>query len=183
MKILFRTLLAIYAFCLALISAIVGLVSIRPNTFKDISTYIFGVLESTPGRLIILIIALFFFTLSITFLLSGVKSNKDKKAVSKHTNVGEIRISLNSIENIALNTVKKFQGIRDTKAKVYKLEDAVAVIVNAVVMPDVNIPAMSQDVQTRVKRSVEESAGIEVKEVKVLIDGIYTGNVYKARVE
>jgi uncharacterized alkaline shock family protein YloU len=126
---------------------------------------------------------LVFFALSITFLLSGVRSNKDKKAISKNTNFGEIRISLNSIENIALNTVKKFQSIRETKAKVYKIDETIAIVVNAVIMPDVNIPSMSQDVQARVKRSVEESTGIEVKEVKVVIDGIHTGNVYKARVE
>jgi uncharacterized alkaline shock family protein YloU len=184
MNILFRIVLAVYAFCLALISAIVGFVSIKPDVFRDISTYIkYDMLGSTLARMITFLIALVFFALSITFLLSGVRSNKDKKAISKNTNFGEIRISLNSIENIALNTVKKFQSIREIKSKVYKIDETIAIVVNAVIMPDVNIPSMSQDVQARVKRSVEESTGIEVKEVKVVIDGIHTGNVYKARVE
>ena len=51
------------------------------------------------------------------FLLSGVKSEKDKKSVSKYNNVGEIRISLSAIESIALNASKNCrysgqQGLR-----------------------------------------------------------------------
>ena len=186
MNIFFRVLLAFYAFCLAVISAITMLITVKTDIFEIIYQYLDDYVFSndSPGpRVAVFLIALLFFVLSLMFLLSGVKSNKDKKAVSKHTNIGEVRISLNSIENIALNASKKVNGVRDTKAYVKKIEDSVGVIIRIVVMPDMNIPAISADVQERVKKSVEESSGINVKEVKIVVDSIYSGAVNKTRVE
>lgn len=186
MNIFFRIVLAIYAFCLAVISAVTMLITIRTDIFEVIYEYLDESVFSYSGpgpRIATFIIALLFFILSLMFLLSGVKSNKDKKAVSKHTNIGEVRISLNSIENIALNASRKVNGVRDTRAFVKKIEEDVAVSIKLVVMPDINIPAVSEDVQERVKRSVEESSGINVKEVKVIIESIFSGAVNKARVE
>ncbi len=186
MNILFRVLLAIYAFCLALVSAITICITIRPELFNSIADYlsenVFA--QGTIGmRIAVFTIGLIFFALSLVFLLSGVKSNKDKKAVSKHTNIGEIRISLNSIENIAINASKKAGGVRETKTSVKKAEDGVDIEVRIVVMPDLSIPAISEDVQGRVKKAVEEASGIVVKQVKVIVDSIYSGVTYKARVE
>ncbi len=186
MNIFFRVLLAFYAFCLAVISAILMLITLKTDFFETIYRYLDeGIFSNgSPGpRIAMFIIALLFFVLSLMFLFSGMKSNKDKKAVSKHTNIGEVRISLNSIENIALNASKKVNGVRDTRAFVWKHEDSVAVNIKMVVMPDMNIPAISADVQERVKKSVEESSGIAVNEVKVIVEGIYSGTVVKTRVE
>jgi uncharacterized alkaline shock family protein YloU len=184
MNIFFRVLLAIYAFCLAIVSAIAMLVTIKPVIFESIYSYLsHNVLSSRNASIGMFVIAFIFFVLSFTFLLSGFKSNKDKKAVSKYTNIGEIRISLNSIENIALNVSKKFNGVRDTKANVLKKDENVLITIRVVVMPDINIPALAEDMQSIVKKSVEESSGIAVEEVRVLVDGIFSGTGYKPRVE
>ena len=186
MNIFFRVLLAIYAFCLAVFSAIMMYAVIKTDVFNAIYQYmderIFSYNGSGP-RLALFLTALLFFVLSLMFLLSGVKSNKDKKAISKHTNIGEVSISLNSIENIALNASRKAAGVKDTKAFVRKRVDNVSIVARIVVMPDMNIPAISEDVQTRVKKSVEDNAGINVSDVKVIVDCIYSGATYKSRVE
>lgn len=186
MNIIFRVLLAIYAFCLALISTLAMYITLRPKAYSGVSEYleknVFA--EGATGlRIAAFAIALIFFVLSLMFLLSGVRSNKDKKAVSKHTNIGEIKISLNSIENIALNASKKAGGVKESKTLVKKSEDGVEIDVRIVVMPDLSIPAISEDVQARVKKSVEDASGISVKKVKIIVDSIYSGVTYKARVE
>lgn len=186
MNIFFRVLLAIYAFCLAVVSALGMYVAIDPSAFVDIAETITDIISTenaTAFRIIVFIIALIFFALSITFLLSGVKSSKDKKAVSKHTNIGEIKISLNSIENIAINASRRSNGIKETRTLVKKADDGVEIEVRIVVMPDLSIPVISEEVQGRVKKAVEESSGIPVKQVRVFVDSIYTGLSIKARVE
>ncbi len=186
MNILFRVLLAFYAFCLAVISAITMYISVRTDSYQGIFDFLIENIfrKEGPGpRIATFLAGLVFFILSIMFLLSGVRSSKDKKAVSKHTNIGEVRISLNSIENISINASKKAAGVRETKTDVRKLDDGVAVTVRIVVMPDLSIPAISEDVQLRVKKAVEESSGIPVKAVRVIVDSIYSGVTYKARVE
>lgn len=184
MNIFFRILLAIYAFCLAVISAVAMVVIARPEIFNSVYNYIStGVLYNRGASIAAFIIVFIFFVLSLAFLLSGIKSGKDKKAVSKHTSIGEIKISLNSIENITLAAARRLNGVRDTKARVYKVNDSVSITVNIVVMPDISIPALSEDIQARVKKSVEESSGVTVNDVKVFVDSIYSGMSYKPRVE
>jgi uncharacterized alkaline shock family protein YloU len=186
MKILFRVLLAVYAFCLAVFSAFAMYAALVPDAFIDFSGRIMDVLSTdnaTVLRVAVFITALLFFALSIMFLLSGVRSSRDKKAVSKHTDIGEIRISLNSIENIAGNAAKRSNGIRESKTYVRKAEDGVEIELRVVVMPDISIPVISEEVQGRVKKSVEDASGIMVKNVRVIVDSIYSGVTYKPRVE
>lgn len=186
MNIFFRILLAIYAFCLAMFSALAMFISIRVQTFASIFSYLEDNVftdGATGYRIAVFTTALVFFALSLMFLFSGIRSNKDKKAVSKHTNIGEIRISLNSIENIAFTSSKKAGGVKESKTSVKKEEDGVAIEVRIVVMPDVSIPAISEEIQSRVKKAVEDAAGIVVKQVKVVVESIYSGITYKARVE
>ena len=186
MNIFYRILLAVYAFCLALFSAAIMYIAIWAEAFAGAADFLSRDVfaeGATGPRMAVFLTALVFFALSIMFLLSGVKSNKDKKAVSKHTNIGEIRISLNSIENIAISASKKSNGVRESKTLVKKAEDGVEIEVRIVVMPDMSIPTISEEVQARVKKSVEDYSGIEVKQVKVVVDSIYSGITYKARVE
>ncbi len=186
MNIFFRVLLAIYAFFMALFSAFGMYTAIYPQAFVDISGNISETIlanEAGTLRIAVFIISLLFFALSIIFLLSGVRSNKDKKAVSKHTNIGEIKISLNSIENIAINASRKAIGIKETKTFVKKADDGVEIEVRIIVMPDLSIPVISEEVQGRVKNAVEESSGISVKQVRVVVESIYTGITSKPRVE
>lgn len=182
MNIFFRVLLAVYGFFLTIISLIAMVVTLKPVLFHNVTNYLEDQMKasrSTPVAMFI--IEFVFFIISLVFLLSGFKSNKDKKSVSKHTNIGEIKISLNSIESIAHAASRKLNGVRETKAYVQKLGDEVSIVIKVVVLPEINIPLLSEDIQAKVKKAVEESSGVRVADVNVLVDNIYTG--YKARVE
>ncbi|RCX16798.1 putative alkaline shock family protein YloU [Anaerobacterium chartisolvens] len=182
MNILFRVLLTIYGFCLAVASLIVAWVAVRPQVFNSIARYMgYNILRNNGPRVMMFLIAVIFLALSITFLLSGIKSSKDKKCVSRYTNIGEIKISLNSVESMALAASRRLNGVKETKAFVSKSNDGISIAIKAVVLGDINIPALSEDIQVKVKSAVEESTGIKVNDVKVLVENIYTG--YKARVE
>lgn len=184
MNIFFRIILAIYAFCLAIASALSMIVIARPRILDTIYTYLTeNVFENKGASIALFVVAFVFFILSIAFLLSGFKGNKDKKSISKQTNIGEVCISLNTIENIALAATKKLNGVKDTKAQVIKQTDTVSIIINILVLPEINIPTLSEDIQMRVKRLVEETSGISVSDVKVFVDNVYSGAIYKSRVE
>ena len=185
MNILFRVLLTIYGFCLAVLSFIAASIAVNTAIFNRIAIFMFeSVLPSGRARVILFIIAMVFFVLSITFLLSGIRNNKDKKSVSKYTNIGEIKISLDSIESIALAASKKLNGIKETKAYVSKIDGGVSINLRTIIFGDVNIPKLSEDIQVKVKNSVEDATGINVNDVKVIVENIHTGYaVSKSRVE
>ena len=46
-----------------------------------------------------------------------------------------------------------------------------------------SIPVITEDVQQRVKKSVEDTAGVIVKAVRVVVDSIYSGITHRPRVE
>ncbi|MDP4092055.1 MAG: alkaline shock response membrane anchor protein AmaP [Bacillota bacterium] len=183
MNLFFRILLAVYAFCLTIISVIAIIVTLNPKMFDDVSDYIYNnLILGRSSSILLFVVEVIFLGISIIFLFSGFKSNKDKKSVKKHTNIGEIRISLNSIENIALAASRRLSGIRESKAYVTKHEDNVSIVIKTVVLPDVNIPALSEDMQSKVKKSVEDTSGVPVSNVSVIVENIYTG-YSKSRVE
>jgi uncharacterized alkaline shock family protein YloU len=178
-----RFLLAIYSLILTLVAMILIFVTFSPDTFDNISEYISTtVLVNTGYKAFLFILEVLFLGVSVTFLLSGIRDDKERKSISKFTEIGEIKISLNSIETIALAASKRLSGIKETRAYVYKSLEGVTIVVRAVVMSDVNIPTLSEDIQVRVKKTVEETSGIKVNEVKVIVDNIFAG-YNKSRVE
>ena len=182
MNIIFRTILAIYAFCLTVVSVILMAMTLNHELFNSTTDYIREfVLPNKASNILMFIVELVFFALSIIFLFSGVKSEREKKSISKANNIGEIRISLNTIENIALSASRKLNGIKETKAYVSKLGEDVSLYIKAVVLADIHIPTLSEELQSKVKKAVEETSGINVTDVKVSVENIYTG--YKSRVE
>jgi uncharacterized alkaline shock family protein YloU len=183
MNLLFRVMLTIYGVCLAVVSSIAAAIAINSKIFDNIVEYMDKhILESDHARILLFAFALIFLVISLVFLLSGFKSNKDKKSISKYTNIGEIKISLNAIESIALSASRKLNGIRETKAYVSKMADGVSINIKVVIFGDVNVPILSEDIQVKVKNSVEETTGIKVNDVRVTVENIHTG--YKtSRVE
>ena len=176
LNIFLRVLLAIYAFCLAILSLVTIMISLKRDIFQLLydyaNTYVFSNTSMVP-RLILLGIALLFFIVSLVFLFAGIRSKRDKKSVSKQTTIGEVCISLNSIESISLNATRKIGGIRETRIIVDKRENDVSIKAKLIVLPETNIPVVSEEVQNEVKKAVEENAGIGVKDVKVMIDSVY----------
>ncbi|WP_024831202.1 alkaline shock response membrane anchor protein AmaP [Ruminiclostridium josui] len=183
MNIILRVLLAVYAFFLTIASMFAMLVTIKSDILSEAYTYLYNdVLAHRNPSIIMFIVSSIFFCLSLTFLLSGFKPEGDKKAIIKYNKNGDIRITLNSIENIALATSRKLNGIRDSKAFVTKVGEGVSITVKAIVLPDINIPLLSEDMQQKVKSAVEDCTGVQVDSVRVLVESIFTG--YKsARVE
>jgi uncharacterized alkaline shock family protein YloU len=173
MNMLFRVLLAVYAFCLAVLSAVFMLITFEHSILDSIYNYLSGtVLGNGWSTVLMLVISLVFFVLSITFLLSGFRIGKEKKAVSKNTDIGQIMISLDTIKSIALSASRMLQGITGARAAVSKMENDVAITIRMNVLPDTSIPALSEEMQLAVKKAVEGSSGITVRNVQVIVEDI-----------
>lgn len=138
-------------------------------------------LESFSSKVLLFLISIILLGMNLVFLFSGLTENKEKKAVTKLTNFGQVSISINTLENIALTATKKINGIKETKAYVTRRLDTISVLLKIVVLAELNIPTLAEDTQVRVKKTIEESTGIVVENVKVLVENIYGG--YKSRVE
>lgn len=181
MNVLLRILLVIYAICFIIISILTTVAALNNEIITNfLHNYI---LSDYAPTAILVIISLILLISGIIFLISALKTDKDRKVVSKYTNIGEVKISLNSIENIALNAAGKFSAIKDVRAFVSKVDDNVSITIKALVLPDTNIPIISNEIQETVKTAIEESSGIIVSDVGIFIENIYSGHLPAHRAE
>lgn len=184
MNTLSKILLAIYAVILAAASLCMMVITIWPGVFKKLtSLFTFSVLDNRNTSFILFLVALILFSLSIVFLFTTFGQRRIGKVIVKKSDMGEMVISLDAIENICLYTVKRIPSVRECRALCNRIKDneKVAITIRVIVLSDTNMPSLSDEVQKKVAKAVEDSTGVEVQSIKVLIDNIYS--VMKARVE
>lgn len=178
MNLFFRGLLVIIAILFVVASVFTIIVTLNESLFNGIiQSLVYWLRINNTARLIVLVISFIFLVLGIVLFIAGLGGRKDRKAISKYTNVGEVKISLSSIEEIALTAVGKFSGMKNARAFVAENDDNVTITIKGMVLPDVNIPVLSSEVQQAVKNTVEEVSGLTVSDVKIYIEGIYSNSL------
>jgi len=108
------------------------------------------------------------------FLLSfGLRSPKKVgNAVLKGSEYGEVLISITAVENMVLRVIQQTKGIKDVSRKVSFTPDGLVINIHIRVMPDVSLPGLVNELQTKTKEYLEEITGVTVNEVKVIVDNI-----------
>lgn len=172
MKLFDRVILAIYSFCLSILSIIVILFPFEQLNFLSPNN-IFPYLQNAKGNYWYSIIGLAFLLVSIRFLLSGLAS-KGNNYIVRYTNHGELRISTQTIEGIARSVTDNFEGIKDINTKVIIANEKIVLRIKGLVHPSIDIPETATIIQEKVREHVERCTGIEVGEVKVEINNIST---------
>ena len=187
MKLLFRISIAVYSLFSMAIWFFVMLITIFRQKFLDkalnalAKEFNFKFLTTKGVWFVIFLISLGCLIYNIYIFASGIRGGKERRSISKNTAIGEIRISPATFENIAINVIRRLNGIRDARAHVRIEDGQVRLEIKAVTLTDVNIPALCEEAQTRIKQAIETCTGVIVSEVEIFVDNVYT--VYKGRVE
>ncbi|AFS78391.1 hypothetical protein DUF322 [Gottschalkia acidurici 9a] len=138
-------------------------------SFKSISEYV----NIINGNYLYSILGVILFMLSMISLFSGVKTNSNRSShIVTYMNFGDLRISDEAIKGLTHNIISKIIGIRDSKIIVNFIEGYVIILIKGQVSPDINIPEVAKEIQDKVKETIENNTGIEVKEVNVEVVAI-----------
>jgi uncharacterized alkaline shock family protein YloU len=97
--------------------------------------------------------------------------------------LGQIHITVEALENMVLKTGYQIAGIKELKPRIILADNGTTVVLKAIVFSDLNIPEITDKLQLKVKDYLAEVAGIEVREVKVLVTNITGEGKARARVE
>lgn len=180
MKLYFRILVTLYALA-AMAIGIFLIAMVFNNYLLDYAnSFMKRVFESSGETAIFFFVTLLFVFVNLGFLLSGFLTKRNRE-ISNITDAGEIIISLNTIETIAINVSRKFSGVREVKTNAKLNGEFVNISIKMIVLSDINIPVLSAEIQSKVKKTIEETVGIKVGRVKILVDNVQTA--YKGRVE
>lgn len=112
--------------------------------------------------------------LVIISLLKG-ESKPANIVVSSSVN-GQVSITVPAIKTIISKAVKKVDGVKETRSSVSNGPDGVVIYLHMMINPEVSVPEMSKNVQAAVKEHLESIGGLQVSEVRVLVDDFGNAN-------
>ena len=181
MRLLDRILLTLYTLAIIIVSLFLIIVAAGSIPLTHIKNYINSIEYGWEFAGILLVVSLIFLLISIKLLFSRNKPKAVTGTLLKNTEMGMIKISVNTLDALVQKSVRGFQEIKDVKSYVIPEDDGIRVRLNIQLMPDVNIPGISTAVQNKVKEYVESTAGILVKEVYIFIDNLAA--MQRSRVE
>ncbi|AGL02018.1 alkaline shock response membrane anchor protein AmaP [Desulfoscipio gibsoniae] len=136
---------------------------------------------NTPGyREILWVLLVVYIIMGLRLLWRGLKPERKRQAVVHEGGLGQVRVSLTAIESLAEKVTAAVPGIKEVKAKVESSPRGIALHLKLITVPDINIPAVSEDIQCEVKDSIKNVVGIAVSEVRVAVESFKAS---KPRVE
>lgn len=130
-------------------------------------------------------IAIVLLLVSIRFFIVSVsRGGSHAPSINQRTEHGDIRISVETVENLALKAASRTRGVKDLKARVRVSETGLEIQIRAFVDGDGSIPTLSEEMQRTVSQHIEETTGIPVAEVSVFIANVTQApTTFKSRVE
>jgi len=181
MGILGRIVLLLYTLSLAVISALVlGMSALGWLTPLD---WVRTSLTADPnGRWTVGIASLVFLVVSIVFIIYTFTPRYPIRALVHETDLGEVHVTLEAIENLVKKVTRQIRGIRSVKARVATTGGGLEIWLRTVMSPDVSVPAVSEEIRTTLKGYVKNVVGAEVAEVHVYVTDI-SSESRKGRVE
>ncbi|SEB69216.1 alkaline shock response membrane anchor protein AmaP [Paenibacillus sp. GP183] len=128
--------------------------------------------------LIILLISLRFLYISIR------RGRTQAPSIDQRSEFGDIRISIETVENLALKAAGRTRGVKDLRARVKINSTGLEITLRTIVDGDHSIPELTEEMQNGVKRYIEDITGIPVASVTVFVANIVQSSpTFKSRVE
>ncbi len=109
------------------------------------------------------------------------RQEETSSTIINQTELGEVDITLEALENLVQGLVMQQEGIEEINSELQTNESGIIIYLKGKVKPNTVIPDLTDDLQKIVKSYIEDTTGVKVSEVKVLIENIYEEQ--KTRVE
>lgn len=168
MGILDRFILAIYTLALIAVSLGVILFSLRLIPLEWVLTG----LDYISGRWEASLVGALFLLLSIRLLLAGTRGRREPNVITQHTDMGTVQITLTAVESLVEKGVQGIRGIRGTNVNVRHSQAGLKIKLKVAVIPDINVPATTEEIQTKINETLKNTIGIEPTDIQVVVNSI-----------
>jgi uncharacterized alkaline shock family protein YloU len=165
MSLVDRVLLTLYTMVVAVLSlSVIAAYAGYPPSWDTTS------LAAVLTRWEVVPVAVVFLLFSIRVLLSGMRKERTGTTITHHSELGDVRITLTAIQNLAQRAAKGVRGVKEAKVSVQLVNDALVVNARVATSLDNTAPGISAALQEAIRENVQASTGVSVKEVKVLVE-------------
>jgi uncharacterized alkaline shock family protein YloU len=141
-------------------------------------------LDVITNRQLFWVLATAVVTLMLALMSFGMafRRRREEKTIIHETQFGEIQIAVSAVESLAFRAAKRVKGVKDAHVGVRADSTGLDVFIEVTVNPDLSIPQVSEEIRLKVDEYLQETIGIRVNSVKVLVTKV-AGEAVKARVE
>lgn len=106
----------------------------------------------------------------ISAILPQKKTRSSNFAIQQNEN-GTVRISLKAIDALVTKCLSQHDEIKVVTSSLYSDEETVCVDVHVALLADISMPLAISSLQKQITRYVEACTGVNVKEVRIFVDG------------
>lgn len=130
--------------------------------------------EVTTNVTIGVSIVLLLLSLKTMFFDSYSKEvEQSREGILLENDNGKLLVSRDTLENLATNIVKGFDNVENVVSRVIlDKENNLIIFINMLVRPEAIIKDLSSSLQVKIKETVKDSLGLDVKEVNIKIKNI-----------
>ncbi|WP_419873821.1 alkaline shock response membrane anchor protein AmaP [Candidatus Pristimantibacillus sp. PTI5] len=178
---LFLFLYSIVIGCISIVLVCIGFGWLPSGLLNDWIAELYR-LDSLKITMIVTGVILFILSLRF-FIVSLHRGSASAPSIDQRTDFGDIRISIETIENLALKAASRQRGVKDLRARIRATDAGLDIVIRAVVDGESSIPVLTEEIQRAVKEHVEDIAGIPVTNVAVYVANIIQTGTFKSRVE
>lgn len=174
MSVMWRFILFLYnLFILVLAAIALAAAAGRPEIMAAINT----ALDTPANRMMVGAIAVVVLVLTIMLMFSLLRvESKPKSIVVTSSLNGQVSITVAAIKIIIMKAVKKVEGVRDIRSSVSSGADGLVIYLHMMINPEYSVPEMTRSIQAVVKEYLENIGGLQVAEVRVLVDDFGSTN-------
>ncbi|MDD3334146.1 MAG: alkaline shock response membrane anchor protein AmaP [Eubacteriales bacterium] len=94
----------------------------------------------------------------------------DKGFIMQHTELGDMSISMNALETMVHKCVDQHQELTVKSTRIYKVKTGIAVEIRIILENGINIPLTVNALQKQIKQYITSCSGVDVCEVRVLVE-------------
>lgn len=179
-----RVLLFVFSLVSGAFAVILLLLILDFLPYFDPALWVTQVQETTWAFFTTISISAIILLISIRFLLLSIKNEASRPpSVDQRTDIGDIRISLETLRNLALKSATRVKGAQEIKVKVQLTASGIEIIVRVFVDGERSITSITEEVQQSVKEYVEDITGIPVASVSVFVANLIHEPSLRSRVE
>lgn len=100
-----------------------------------------------------------------------IKEGKNTTLISR-SDLGEVDISLDALDNLVYTVAIQQEGVTEISSRLKASEDGLHIFLKGKILPNITIPELTETLQAIVKSYIEDTTGVKVAEVRVLVEGI-----------
>lgn len=121
------------------------------------------VLDGSIPALILVVVGIYLVILTVRL--------EHGKYIVYANELGRVRVSTRCIEGLIVESARKMEGTKDVRVRIVDVDNP-KVSLNIQVMPDFNIPQLTEELQVTVKQYVKDTVGVDLEEVEIVVAGI-----------